>query len=90
MNVRLGVMAPTTDPILEQLRQRVSEGIEGAVVIASAGSPGHYRLEVTAEAFRGLSRVQAQRLVYRCIAPLMSGHAAPVHAVDALVTRTPT
>ena len=50
---------------------------------------GHFELDVVSEAFAGLSRVKQQQLVYGAIAPLLSGDAAPVHAIDRMVTRTP-
>jgi len=55
----------------------------------TASSPGHFEIRVSAEAFAGRSRVQQQQLVYAAIAPLMKGDAAPVHAVDRLVTEEP-
>jgi stress-induced morphogen len=55
-------------------------------VEVTAGSAGHYSIVVTSEAFRGLNRVDSQRLVYSAIAFLMKGDAAPVHAVDSLKT----
>ena len=39
--------------------------------------------------FAGRSRVQQQQAVYAAIAHLMKGDAAPVHAIDQLVTATP-
>ena len=49
----------------------------------------NFEIGVVSEAFEGRSRVQQQQLVYRAIAEFMSGDAAPVHAVDRMVTRTP-
>ena len=63
--------------------------LPGAEIEVTACSPGHYEIRVVSEAFAGKSRVQQQQLVYRAITPLMSGDAAPVHAVDRMVTLTP-
>lgn len=77
----------------EEVAPRMKEAIESAVPGASAEvrpvSPGHYEIQVEAEAFSGLSRVKQQQMVYRAVAEFMSGDAPPVHAVDRLVTRTP-
>lgn len=43
-----------------------------------AAGETHFRLTVVAEAFRGLPRVQRQRLVYRILAEELAG---PVHAL---------
>jgi acid stress-induced BolA-like protein IbaG/YrbA len=44
---------------------------------------------VVSSAFVGQSRVRQQQLVYGAIAHLMQGDAAPVHAVDRLLTELP-
>ena len=51
------------------------------------GGNGHYSLVVSAPAFKGLSMLASQRLVYAAIAHLMKGAAPPIHAVDSLQTR---
>jgi len=83
--------SPPPEP--EELRGRIeaaiAEALPGARIEVRAGSPGHFEIEVASEAFAGKSRVQQQQLVYAAIAPLMSGDAPPVHAVDRMVTRTP-
>jgi len=50
-----------------------------------AGSGGHYRVTLVAEAFRGRSRLERHRLVYAAVAPLMSGS---VHALN-IIARSP-
>jgi acid stress-induced BolA-like protein IbaG/YrbA len=74
----------------------VPDAIRSAIVakiadarVAVEGGGGHYTIDVVSTAFAGLGRVDAQRLVYGAIAHLMSGDGAPVHAVDALRTKTP-
>ena len=54
-----------------------------------AGSPGHFALRVVSAAFAGLPRVRQQQQVYAAISHLMAGDAAPVHAIDSLITKTP-
>jgi acid stress-induced BolA-like protein IbaG/YrbA len=83
--------SPPSEP--EEVRGRIeaaiAEALPGARIAVRAGSPGHFEIDVTSEAFAGKSRVQQQQLVYAAIAPLMSGDAAAVHAVDRMVTHTP-
>jgi len=52
---------------------------------ARPGGETHFRIVITAAAFRGLGRLQRQRLVYAALAEEMSN---PVHALS-LVTRAP-
>jgi acid stress-induced BolA-like protein IbaG/YrbA len=73
----------------ERLRDAIAGALPGATVEVRAGGAGHFELRVVAEAFRGRSRLQQHQLVYGAIAPLMAGDAAPVHAIDRLVTEAP-
>jgi stress-induced morphogen len=77
------------DDVGERLREAVAGALPGAAVEVRAAGPGHFELRVVAEAFRGRSRLQQHQLVYGAIAPLMAGDAAPVHAIDRLVTEAP-
>ena len=83
--------APPPEPsaLLDELRAAVRTALPDAAVEATAGSPGHFSLRVTSTAFAGLPRVRQQQQVYAAIAHLMAGDAAPVHAIDQLITRTP-
>jgi len=83
--------APPPEPgvLLEELRRAVQAALPGAAVEVEAGSPGHFALRVVSAAFAGLPRVRQQQQVYAAIAHLMSGDAAPVHAIDQLITRVP-
>jgi acid stress-induced BolA-like protein IbaG/YrbA len=83
--------APPPDPeaLAEALRQAVRAALPDAEVEVEVGSPGHFALSVVSAAFAGLPRVRQQQQVYAAIAHLMSGDAAPVHAIDRLSTRTP-
>ncbi|MGF1500207.1 MAG: BolA/IbaG family iron-sulfur metabolism protein [Paracoccaceae bacterium] len=53
-----------------------------------AGDGNHYRATVIAEEFRGLNRVQQQRLVNQALASILDGADAPLHAL-ALQTSAP-
>ncbi len=83
--------APPPEPtaLVEELRRAVEAALPGAAVEVAAGGPGHFALSVVSAAFAGLPRVRQQQKVYAAIAHLMAGDAAPVHAIDQLITRTP-
>lgn len=72
------------DAIASAVRAR----IPGAIVAVSGGG-GHYRIDVISAVFAGKSMLESQRLVLSAIKHLIDGDRAPVHAVDALTTRTP-
>ncbi len=46
---------------------------------ASAGGAGHFTVNITAEAFSGLSLIQRHRLVYAAVDELMRTH---IHALS--------
>lgn len=75
-------------PINEQIRSRITQAIPGAEVEVE-GAGGHFTIAVTSAAFEGKSLLAKQRMVYTAIADLMKGDAAPVHAVDKLLTELP-
>ena len=83
--------APPPEPtaLLDELRAALRTALPDAAVEVEAGSPGHFSLSVVSAAFAGLPRVRQQQKVYAAIAHLMAGDAAPVHAIDQLITRTP-
>ncbi|MEN8181238.1 MAG: BolA/IbaG family iron-sulfur metabolism protein [Myxococcota bacterium] len=82
---------PPPEP--EALAAQIADAVRGAIpdarVEVQAGSPGHFALRVTSTAFEGLPRVRQQQKVYAAIQHLMAGDAAPVHAIDRLITQTP-
>ncbi len=78
------------EDVTERLRDAIREALPGADVEVQAGGAGHFEVRVVAEAFRNRSRLHQHQLVYGAIASLMAGEAPPVHAVDRLVTETPT
>lgn len=79
---------PEPEEVAVRLREAIEAALPAARVQVSALSPGHFEIQVVAAAFEGLSRVQQQQKVYAAISPLMAGDAAPVHAIDRMVTRT--
>lgn len=72
--------------------RRIEEAITSAIPdaqVAASGTGGHFEIKVVSAAFVGKNTLAKQRLVYRAIADLMKGEAAPVHAVDRLETLAP-
>lgn len=53
-----------------------------------AGDGNHWAAEVVDESFRGLNRVQQQRMVYAALKGKMDGPSGELHAL-ALTTKTP-
>ena len=80
---------PGPDEVVAKIRQAIAVELPEAEITVTAGSPGHFEIRVVSGTFAGRSRVQQQQLVYKAITPLMSGNAAPVHAVDRLECVTP-
>jgi len=78
---------PAPEALAEEIAKAVRAALPDAEVEVAIGSPGHFALEVASSAFAGLSRVRQQQQVYAAIQHLMAGDAAPVHAIDRLVTR---
>jgi len=74
--------------IEDEVKNAIESSIEGSVANVSGGG-GHFVIEVTSEMFAGKRILEQQRLVYTAITHLMAGDAAPVHAVDSLVCKTP-
>jgi acid stress-induced BolA-like protein IbaG/YrbA len=85
----LSAPPPEPEAIADELRKAVLAALPGARVEVEAGGPGHFALSVVSAAFAGLPRVRQQQKVYAAIAHLMAGDAAPVHAIDQLITKTP-
>ena len=74
--------------IEEEVKTAIEQAIEGSTARVSGGG-GHFEIEVVASQFAGKRILEQQRLVYSAIAHLMAGDAAPVHAVDRMVCKTP-
>jgi acid stress-induced BolA-like protein IbaG/YrbA len=68
------------------LERVIRAALPDASVEVHANSAGHFEIRVVSASFAGQSRVVQQQRVYAAIAHLMKGDAAPVHAVDRLVT----
>ena len=82
-------MAGSPEQVSRQLREAIEAALPGAQVQVTPTSPGHFGIQVIAEAFRGQTRLAQHQAVYAAITPLMQGEDAPVHAVDRLETRLP-
>ena len=70
----------------------ITEGVKARIpdaVVRVSGSGGHYKIDVISSVFAGKSLLENQRLVLSSIKHLINGNQPPVHAVDALTTRTP-
>ena len=77
------------DGVAAQIESAIRAAVPDARVQVKAGGAGHYEVRVVSEVFRDKSMVQQHQLVYRAITPLMTGAAAPVHAIDRLLTQAP-
>jgi acid stress-induced BolA-like protein IbaG/YrbA len=71
------------------LERAIASALPDAAVQVHANSPGHFEIRVVSASFAQQSRVVQQQRVYAAIAHLMKGDAAPVHAVDRLITELP-
>ena len=74
--------------ILDEMKTAIEQAIPDSVAVVTGGG-GHFEIEVTSEVFAGKRILAQQRLVYSAITHLMAGDAAPVHAVDRMVCKTP-
>jgi len=80
---------PDPELIVRRIREAIATALPGAEIDVRAASPGHFEIRVVSEAFADKPRVKQHQLVYAAITELMSGDAAPVHAVDRLECRAP-
>ncbi|MEM7410705.1 MAG: BolA/IbaG family iron-sulfur metabolism protein [Myxococcota bacterium] len=89
----LQILSSPSDPpedLVPQLEKAVREVFpDAATVEVTANSPGHFSVRVVCASFADQNRVKQQQRVYGAIAHLMAGDAAPVHAIDRLITETP-
>ena len=88
MALQIVNQGPPPEVIVEEIREAIAVAIEGAEITIDPRGPGHFEITVVSEAFEGKSRVQQHQLVYGAITDLMSGNAAPVHAIDKLECRS--
>ena len=89
MALRILNAASDPEPLVAELRERIERELPGSRARVRCASPGHFEIEVESAAFAGKPRVRQHQLVYAAIAPLLTGDAAPVHAVDRLDCRVP-
>ena len=90
MALRISSSPSAPQELAEEMRKAIAAALpDSQVVEVRPNSPGHYEIRVVSAAFAGLNRVRQQQLVYAAIAHLMQGDAAPVHAIDRLLTETP-
>ena len=80
---------PDPEKIVAQIHSAIAEALPGAEIEVRAASPGHFEIRVVSEAFADKTKVRQHQLVYGAITDLMSGDAAPVHAVDRLECQVP-
>ena len=73
-----------------EIEALIRESFPGAQVTITdlAGDGNHFAAEVIDEAFRGLNRVQQQRMVYAALKGRMDGPNGVLHAL-ALTTKAP-
>ncbi|MEM7237011.1 MAG: BolA/IbaG family iron-sulfur metabolism protein [Pseudomonadota bacterium] len=73
-----------------EIERLILESLPGALVevVDTAGDQNHYAVNVVAEEFRGMNRVQQQRMVNKALESILHGHGAPLHAM-ALQTSAP-
>jgi len=83
----LQIHAPS-DEVIGRLRDAIEAAFENAQIEVRGGG-GHFEISVVSAQFEGEKVLARQRRVYRAIAHLMDGDAAPVHAIDKLDTRVP-
>ncbi|MGH7336599.1 MAG: BolA/IbaG family iron-sulfur metabolism protein [Myxococcota bacterium] len=77
-----------SDDIARDLERAIRAAFPDGRVEVRANSPGHFEIRVVSASFAQQSRVVQQQRVYAAIAHLLKGDAAPVHAIDRLVTET--
>ena len=77
-----------TSALMEQMREKISEGLEAQSVDVNdlSGNGRHVSIKVVSQAFEGKSSVNRQRMVYKCIWMELQDQ---VHAVNEMVTMTP-
>lgn len=80
---------PDPEKIVGQIHAAIEAALPGAEIEVRAASPGHFEIRVTSDAFADKPKVRQHQLVYGAITDLMSGDAAPVHAVDRLECLVP-
>lgn len=78
-------MGSVPDAISSSIKDRLPDA-----TVEVSGGGGHWNITVVSTAFAGKSMLESQRLVLGAIKHLINGANPPVHAVDSLVTKTPS
>jgi stress-induced morphogen len=79
----VGSLASPGD-VAAAIRSAIAAQVAEADIEVQSHGGGHFSVMVSSAIFRGRSMLESHRLVYAAIAPLLSGPAAPVHAIDSL------
>ncbi len=72
----------------DSIRAAIQQAIVGAAVEVT-GDGRHFQLSVVSAAFEGKKTLERHRMVLGALKELMAGDAAPVHAIDSILARTP-
>lgn len=72
----------------QDIENLLRESFPAATITVQGDDGVHFAAEVVDESFRGLNRVQQQRLVYAALKGKMDGAQGELHAL-ALTTRAP-
>jgi stress-induced morphogen len=87
--VTLQILSSPSEQTEKVLKEAIEAAIPNSQVTVNTGGAGHFEVQVTADVFRGKTRVAQQRMVYSAISHLMAGDTAPVHAIDKMDIRLP-
>jgi len=74
--------------LASDLESLIREALPDARITVEGDDGVHFAAEVIDESFRGLNRVQQQRLVYAALKGRMDGPGGAIHAL-ALTTKAP-
>ena len=82
---RRTLVAISAEKIIELIKKKLPQAdIE---IIDTAGDSNHYSAIITAQEFKGISRVEQHKLVYKALEGAMDGNNGILHAL-ALQTKT--
>ncbi|MDO5757272.1 MAG: BolA/IbaG family iron-sulfur metabolism protein [Rhodobacterales bacterium] len=74
--------------LASDIEAMIREALPNAQVSVQGNDGAHFAAEVVDPSFKGLNRVQQQRIVYAALKGKMDGSAGELHAL-ALTTRAP-
>jgi acid stress-induced BolA-like protein IbaG/YrbA len=84
--IQISSSPSAADDTARDLERAIAAAFPDARIEVRANSPGHFEIRVVSASFAQQGRVAQQQRVYAAIAHLMKGDAAPVHAIDRLIT----